>query len=73
MAPKELLPLSGLLLSHLQNEALEKMRSWNPLSSGILWLGLRTVSPAGSHARAEEDLGFSVCVRALALGSCEVA
>ena len=35
-------PPLGPLLSYLQNEALGRMRSWNPLNSDILWLGLKT-------------------------------
>lgn len=39
---REFLPLSRLLFSYLQNGALGKLRSQIPLSSDVLWLGVRS-------------------------------
>ena len=55
VAPREVFPLSGLVLSYLQNEGLGKLKSWSPLSSDILcgWV-LEQASPAESACKHHE-------------------
>lgn len=52
VALREVFPLSGHVLSYLQNEALGKLKSWSPLSSDILcgWV-LEQAPPAESACK----------------------